>query len=63
LGYLGSIAAGAAVTGRGLPPSARVRLPFVYATMHGSWAVGFLTGARSGEETTPREVAQAPPAP
>ncbi|MFL6240012.1 MAG: glycosyltransferase family 2 protein [Actinomycetes bacterium] len=43
-GYVASVVAGAAVTGRDLPVDARFRLPFVYMTMHGSWAAGFLTG-------------------
>ena len=43
LGYLALITAGAAVTGRGLPPAAHARLPLVYASMHGAWGVGFLT--------------------
>jgi hypothetical protein len=42
-GYAVAIVAGAAVEGRGLPPSAWVRLPLVYATMHITWGVGFLT--------------------
>lgn len=46
LGYLGGIALGSAITGRGLPTSAIVRLPAVYVTMHGCWAVGFLTSPR-----------------
>jgi glycosyltransferase involved in cell wall biosynthesis len=41
-GYAVAILAGAAVTGRGLPVSAWVRLPLVYATMHLSWGLGFL---------------------
>lgn len=45
-GYAATILLGAAVTGRGLPPAAWARLPLVYATMHGSWAVGFLTSPR-----------------
>src|SRR3954463_7317389 len=44
VGYAASVAVGAAVTGRELTPDARLQLPFVYMTMHGSWAVGFLTG-------------------
>jgi hypothetical protein len=41
-GYAVTILAGSAVTGRGLPLSAWVRLPLVYATMHLSWGAGFL---------------------
>jgi glycosyltransferase involved in cell wall biosynthesis len=42
-GYAAAIVAGAGATGRGLPPSAWLRLPLVYATMHVSWGLGFLT--------------------
>lgn len=42
-GYLALITAGAAVTGRGLPRAAHVRLPLVYAAMHAAWGTGFLT--------------------
>jgi succinoglycan biosynthesis protein ExoA len=45
-GYVAGILAGAVVIGRRLPPAALVRLPVVFATMHGSWAVGFLTSPR-----------------
>ncbi len=41
--YAAGIVIGAAVEGRGLPPSAWARLPLVFATMHLSWGVGFLT--------------------
>jgi glycosyltransferase involved in cell wall biosynthesis len=43
LGYVATVLAGSAVTGRSLPPAARARLPLVYMTMHGSWAAGFLS--------------------
>src|SRR5205823_2432163 len=46
VGYAATILVGSLVSGRGLPPAAWVRLPPVYATMHGSWAVGFLTSPR-----------------
>jgi succinoglycan biosynthesis protein ExoA len=46
VGYLSAILAGSVVTGRGLDLPAMLRLPVVYATMHGSWAVGFLTSPR-----------------
>jgi hypothetical protein len=46
LGYAGLVAVGSLVEGRGLAPAARVRLPLVLATMHGSWGVGFLTSPR-----------------
>jgi hypothetical protein len=42
-GYAVAILAGAAATGRGLPTAAWARLPLVYATMHLSWGLGFLT--------------------
>jgi glycosyltransferase involved in cell wall biosynthesis len=42
-GYLALVTAGAAVTGRGLPRAAHLRLPLVLATMHGAWGTGFLT--------------------
>ena len=42
-GYAVAMIAGAGMTGRGLPISAWVRLPLVYATMHVSWGLGFLT--------------------
>jgi glycosyltransferase involved in cell wall biosynthesis len=45
-GYVAGVLAGSLVTGRGLSREALVRLPFVYATMHGSWAVGFWTSPR-----------------
>lgn len=43
LGYAALVTAGAALTGRDLPPAALARLPLVYATMHGAWGSGFLT--------------------
>ena len=46
-GYLAAILAGSAVIGRDLPPAVLVRLPVVFATMHGAWAAGFLTSPRS----------------
>jgi glycosyltransferase involved in cell wall biosynthesis len=48
-GYLASVVAGSVVTGRSLPPAAIARLPFVYMTMHGAWAAGFLTGPSDEE--------------
>ncbi|MBX6768339.1 MAG: glycosyltransferase family 2 protein [Actinomadura rubrobrunea] len=41
--YAAGILVGSIVEGRGLPPSAWVRLPLVLATMHICWGVGFLT--------------------
>jgi glycosyltransferase involved in cell wall biosynthesis len=46
-GYVVGILAGSVATGRGLSPKSWLVLPAVYATMHGSWAVGFLTSPRS----------------
>ncbi|MCW2938358.1 MAG: glycosyl transferase family 2 [Actinomycetia bacterium] len=42
-GYAAAIVVGSVATGRGLPMSAWLRLPLVYATMHLSWGIGFLT--------------------
>ncbi|RSN48753.1 MULTISPECIES: glycosyltransferase family 2 protein [Actinomadura] len=51
-GYALAMVAGAAVEGRGLPPAAWVRLPLVFATMHVTWGVGFLTSPpRLGQPT------------
>lgn len=46
IGYAAGIVGGSLVTGRGLAPGALARLPGVYATMHGCWAIGFLTSPR-----------------
>jgi succinoglycan biosynthesis protein ExoA len=55
-GYVVAILAGSAVTGRSLPPDSLARLPLVYATMHGSWAVGFLTSpAALAEQSKPQD--------
>ena len=45
-GYLLAVTAGAAVEGRGLPAPVLALLPVAVATMHVSWAVGFLTSPR-----------------
>ena len=45
--YAVLVIGGAVVTGRGLPVAAWVKLPLVYATMHGAWGVGFLTSPRA----------------
>jgi hypothetical protein len=42
-GYVAALLAGSAIEGRSLPWRARLALPAVYATMHWSWGVGFLT--------------------
>ncbi|MGH3390502.1 MAG: glycosyltransferase family 2 protein, partial [Actinomadura sp.] len=44
-GYAALMVVGAAATSRGLPLAARLQLPLVYATMHVSWGVGFLTSS------------------
>lgn len=41
--YVVGVLAGSVWTGRGLPGRARAYLPLVYATMHCTWGVGFLT--------------------
>lgn len=46
VGYVVAVAAGAAVQGRGLPGRARFALPMVFAVMHMSWGLGFLTSLR-----------------
>ena len=46
-GYALALIAGSVPTGRGLPLSAWLRLPIVYATMHLSWGVGFLVSPPS----------------
>lgn len=47
LGYAVGVVGGAVVTGRGLPLRAKLWLPLVFATMHGSWGVGFLLSPRA----------------
>jgi glycosyltransferase involved in cell wall biosynthesis len=42
-GYAALVGLGSAWFGRGLPPAAHAELPFVYATMHGAWGIGFLS--------------------
>jgi glycosyl transferase family 2 len=59
-GYAALMVAGAAATGRGLPPTAWLRLPLVYATMHVSWGVGFLTSSPSLGQPQGRDVIQRP---
>ena len=45
-GYVAGVVGAAFIVGRELPFGARRRLPVVFATMHGSWGAGFLTGIR-----------------
>ncbi|GAA2451809.1 glycosyltransferase family 2 protein [Actinomadura vinacea] len=52
-GYAAAIVVGAGVEGRGLPLSAWIRLPLVFATMHLSWGVGFLTSPPGLGQPTP----------
>ncbi len=46
-GYVAGVLAATALTARGLPRRAALALPVVYATMHLSWGVGFLTSPPS----------------
>ena len=46
-GYVAGILAGSAVIGSGLPIRSRMWLPVVFATMHGSWGIGFLLSPRA----------------
>lgn len=46
-GYVVAIVAGSALTGRGLPAAAKLRLPLVYSTMHAAWGTGFLFSPRN----------------
>jgi hypothetical protein len=59
-GYVAAVLAGSAATGGGLPLRARAALPVVYATMHLSWGVGFLTSPRRLAERRPRVAPVAP---
>lgn len=45
-GYAGGILAGSVLTGRRLAAGSLLRLPLVYATMHGAWGLGFLFSPR-----------------
>lgn len=47
LGYAGSVLGGSLYTGRGLRLGSRLWLPAVISTMHGAWAMGFLTSTRA----------------
>lgn len=60
-GYAVSMVGGAWLTGRDLPPRALAALPAVYATMHLSWGVGFLTSPKAlGPARTPLPAPKAP---
>lgn len=45
--YATGVVAASAWEGRDLDAAARVRLPWVIATMHGAWGIGFLLGERA----------------
>ncbi len=45
-GYATGVAVASVAVGRRLPPDIAVRLPAVFAAMHGAWGVGFLTSPR-----------------
>jgi len=53
--YAAAVAAGSVVAGRGERAGVRLRLPAVFATMHLSWGLGFLT--------SPKHLAQPPATP
>lgn len=56
-GYLAAVLAAGVATAGGLGWRARLWLPLVYACMHQSWAVGFLTSPRSlGRAAVPARV-------
>ena len=55
VGYVALIVGGSVVVGRGLPLRAWLALPVVFATMHLTWGMGFLT--------SPRELADEPSTP
>lgn len=50
-GYAAGIVVAGAAMGRGLPVRARAWLPAVLATVHLSWGVGFITGAREAAKS------------
>jgi cellulose synthase/poly-beta-1,6-N-acetylglucosamine synthase-like glycosyltransferase len=47
LGYAAGVVGGSLVSGKALPWRSRAWLPVVFATMHGSWGVGFLLSPRA----------------
>ncbi|NEE04080.1 glycosyltransferase family 2 protein [Phytoactinopolyspora halotolerans] len=53
-GYGAGVVLGGLAVGRGLPARAQAWLPTVLATIHMSWGVGFLTGARRQGRSTSR---------
>ncbi|MDQ1748306.1 MAG: hypothetical protein QOD07_2569 [Frankiaceae bacterium] len=46
VGYVAAVVAGALVEGRSLPLRAKLALPLVFAVMHMSWGLGFVTSLR-----------------
>jgi len=46
LGYVAAVVAAALTEGRRLPPRGLLALPLVFAVMHMSWGLGFLTSVR-----------------
>jgi hypothetical protein len=59
VGYAAALLVGSALTARGLAVPVVVRLPLVYACMHLTWGVGFLTSPRRLARQ-PRPEAQRP---
>lgn len=52
--YAAGLTAASVMVGRRLPADIALRLPAVFATMHGSWGLGFLTSPpRLGQRATP----------
>lgn len=45
-GYAAANLLASARAARGVPPAVALRLPAVFATMHGAWGAGFIRGAR-----------------
>jgi glycosyltransferase involved in cell wall biosynthesis len=53
VGYAVGVLGGSVAAGRGLSGRSRLWLPLVFATMHGSWGMGFLLSSRSLREAAP----------
>jgi glycosyltransferase involved in cell wall biosynthesis len=47
VGYAAGVLAGSLISGKGLPLRSKAWLPIVFATMHGSWGIGFLLSPRA----------------
>jgi succinoglycan biosynthesis protein ExoA len=54
LGYVAAVVVGSAIEGRRLPLTALLALPVVFATMHLSWGLGFLTSVKPRRRPAPR---------